>query len=721
MNDKLVQNKSLVREESANIAEEDETLVELRHLLIGPVEVQVDNLQTRLDDPELRSREVGFILPEAITIRSSQDDALVTALSPTVEQAVRFSIRNNLKSFADALFPVIGPAIRKSISEALKGMVQSLNEAIDKSFSFKGLKWRIEAYRTKKPFSEIILLHSIIYRVEQLFLIHKKTGLLLKHIVKEEIEFQDADMVSGMLTAIRDFVADSFHIDDEYGLDSIRVGELDVWIEHGPEAILALVVRGNAPATLRSTMKETLEKIHLEFGNTLESFEGDTEVFEDTAYVLESCLVSLYKEAKKKTSPLLMVGLTIGVAGIALWIWLSLKDYLKWQEFLEVMNNQEGIVITKAEKEDGKYIIRGLRDILAIEPVEIVTQLGIDPGRVRFYWTPYQALTDSMVLKRARKALEADDSIELTLDHGNLSAKGQVTFEWLKNAQSIARNIPGITNFEVSGLTITNKQQLDAFQNFVKALTNEKGVIVTSTRIENGILHLSGLLDPFATDPKDMLKSLGLDQSTVVFNWEPYQSGDLPIILKRAKKILSPPDTISFGIKDNCLSVSGVASSDWLLELKRWIKTIPGTPCLDESGFVNLEFKMIEEMKRKIESENILFKTDTPTLAKGQLEILEKVAQEIIELKNLSEKLHLPLKIVISGHTDMSGTEERNKKLSQLRADKIREFFVSQGLKPNMFLTEALGSSRPISTDKKEAGLEINRRASFQIIDSDNL
>ena len=223
MNDKLVQNKSLVREESANIAEEDETLVELRHLLIGPVEVQVDNLQTRLDDPELRSREVGFILPEAITIRSSQDDALVTALSPTVEQAVRFSIRNNLKSFADALFPVIGPAIRKSISEALKGMVQSLNEAIDKSFSFKGLKWRIEAYRTKKPFSEIILLHSIIYRVEQLFLIHKKTGLLLKHIVKEEIEFQDADMVSGMLTAIRDFVADSFHIDDEYGLDSIRV------------------------------------------------------------------------------------------------------------------------------------------------------------------------------------------------------------------------------------------------------------------------------------------------------------------------------------------------------------------------------------------------------------------------------------------------------------------------------------------------------------------
>lgn len=47
-------------------------------------------------------------------------------------------------------------------------------------------------------------------------------------------------MVSGMLTAIRDFVADSFSVEEGEGLESILVGELNVWIEHGPEAILRL-------------------------------------------------------------------------------------------------------------------------------------------------------------------------------------------------------------------------------------------------------------------------------------------------------------------------------------------------------------------------------------------------------------------------------------------------------------------------------------------------
>jgi hypothetical protein len=56
-------------------------------------------------------------------------------------------------------------------------MMQSFNQTIDHSLSFKGLAWRIEAWRTGRPFAEVVLLHTLRFRVEQLFLIHRDTGL----------------------------------------------------------------------------------------------------------------------------------------------------------------------------------------------------------------------------------------------------------------------------------------------------------------------------------------------------------------------------------------------------------------------------------------------------------------------------------------------------------------------------------------------------------------
>ena len=52
-------------------------------------------------------------------------------------------------------------------------------------------------------------------------------------------------MVSGMLTAIQDFVQYSFDPQSEQALNTIHVGDLTVIIEQGPLAVLAGVVRGN--------------------------------------------------------------------------------------------------------------------------------------------------------------------------------------------------------------------------------------------------------------------------------------------------------------------------------------------------------------------------------------------------------------------------------------------------------------------------------------------
>ena len=129
----------------------------------------------------------------------------------------------------------------------MRGMVQSFNQTLEYSLSWKGLQWRWEAFRTGKSFAEVVLLHTLRFRVEQVFLIHKKRDSCLNHVVAEGISGQGEEVISGMLTAIQDFVRDSFGQSQDEGLESLRIGDLTVWIEQGSGAILAGVIRGTPP------------------------------------------------------------------------------------------------------------------------------------------------------------------------------------------------------------------------------------------------------------------------------------------------------------------------------------------------------------------------------------------------------------------------------------------------------------------------------------------
>ena len=151
---------------------------------------------------------VGRVLSQAVLVSTSSDDRLARALRPTIEQSLEESTRRNPGMLADAIFPVIGPVIRKSINETFDGLVQSLQTTLEHSMSAQGWKWRFEAWRSGKSFAEVVLSHTLIYQVEAVFLIHKGTGILLKHAMAKEGVVKDEDMVSGMLSAIQDFVGD---------------------------------------------------------------------------------------------------------------------------------------------------------------------------------------------------------------------------------------------------------------------------------------------------------------------------------------------------------------------------------------------------------------------------------------------------------------------------------------------------------------------------------
>ncbi len=272
-----------------------EPMVELRNLLLSPEQRQIASLQRRLDDPTLLSDAVAGVLAEAIVLRASRDDALRRALAPLVAELLEEAVRRDPAPVARAIFPVIGPAIRRSVRAALESMTQTLNHMLTRALSPKAIKWRWESWRTGRPFTEVVMLHTLVYRVERVMVVHRETGLLLRELSAPGIDATDGDVIAGMMTATSDFMDDAFGADPADPTRSLAVGDLAVWVEQGPHAALAAVVRGTAPMDLRTTLSEGVEEIHSRMGGQLEEFSGETAAFALLDDVLETCVDSEYR------------------------------------------------------------------------------------------------------------------------------------------------------------------------------------------------------------------------------------------------------------------------------------------------------------------------------------------------------------------------------------------------------------------------------------------
>lgn len=514
---------------------DEDQLSDLRHLLLG----SLPRLQERLENPRLRAEDISQILPMAVTLCQAKDKQLDKALKPAVEEAIRLSIKKDPQILANALFPMMRQAIQKSISAMLRGMVQSLNQTLEQSFSIKSLKWRIQAWRTGKPFAEIVLLNTLAYQVEQVFLIHKETGLLLGHVAAESAFVQDGDMVSGMLTAIQDFVRDSFAVATGEALETLQVGKVTVWIEQGPSAILAGVIRGNAPEELRSTFQDALENIHLEQSEDLEAFKGDAAVFETARTHLENCLRVQYKEEDKRTSPLLWVILAGVIIALFSWIFLYLRDNHRWSNYLVRLNEERGIVVAYARKQNGKYLISGFRDPLAVDPQVLLGQARLNPKKVTGYWEPYYSLDPEFILAKAKAILKPPKTASLRLEDGILYAEGHASSSWIGQVRKLVPAIPGITQLKEDSLVDVDLELKGAKERIEKWSLY---FVVGTTRTTPG---QEKILESLAAEIKELYRLARLAGKTAQIkiigqtSQEGTRKTNLKLSQERAEKILN--------------------------------------------------------------------------------------------------------------------------------------------------------------------------------------
>ena len=432
---------------------------ELRQLLVGKEQQRLRDLEDRVDRFEVTADAVGAVLAEAITDRATRDTQLTRALTPTIESAITESVHRNPNPVADAIYPTLGPAIRKAISQALAGFLETLNRAIDHSLSPRGLRWRFESWRTGVPYAHIVLRDSLVYQVEQVFLIHGETGLLLAHSVAEDAQSTAADLVSGMLTAIRDFVADSFAPADDGGLRRFTIGERVVLAEAGPHMVIAAVVRGHPPASLVERLQQILETLHTQHRRHLQEFDGNSAPFSAATLTLEECLdrvLSTDQPGARSHAPRVAWAL-VGAAALVLVV-LGYRSVARWNEAIALLAAEPGIVVLDADHGWRRSVLSGLRDPLSAEPGALLAGTGIDVAGVAERWQPYLSLEPEIIERRARQVTGAPDTVTLTIEEGVMFASGAAEPAWLARA---ATPIAGVEAVDLSGVEMIRSPALE--------------------------------------------------------------------------------------------------------------------------------------------------------------------------------------------------------------------------------------------------------------------
>jgi outer membrane protein OmpA-like peptidoglycan-associated protein len=138
--------------------------------------------------------------------------------------------------------------------------------------------------------------------------------------------------------------------------------------------------------------------------------------------------------------------------------------------------------------------------------------------------------------------------------------------------------------------------------------------------------------------------------------------------------------------------------------------------------------RQAEEIKNSIpnaevirEGEGIVVKFNSGILFDLNQAELKANARTNIENLAISLKNNPDTDILIVGHTDASGTDEYNLKLSERRATSVKSLIESKGILSSRLSTEGRGEAEAIADNETEAGRALNRRVEIVIVANEKM
>ena len=107
--------------------------------------------------------------------------------------------------------------------------------------------------------------------------------------------------------------------------------------------------------------------------------------------------------------------------------------------------------------------------------------------------------------------------------------------------------------------------------------------------------------------------------------------------------------------------------------------------------------------------DKVYFDTGRASIQKRSFALLDNVAQVLV--------VHPEIPLVqIEGHTDNTGVAEKNRKLSQERADAVKSYLAKKGVADGRLRAVGFGQDKPAESNETPAGRDNNRRVEFNLV-----
>jgi len=174
---------------------------------------------------------------------------------------------------------------------------------------------------------------------------------------------------------------------------------------------------------------------------------------------------------------------------------------------------------------------------------------------------------------------------------------------------------------------------------------------------------------------------------------------------------LEPEDKDGFQDGDGCpdLDNDGDGIADLVDACPMEAEIVNGH--MDEDGCPDekLTLVQLDRDKGKIDiKQKVFFRRGSARLSPRSFGLLGQVSQVLRENEDL--------RVRIEGHTDATGSNSTNLRLSQRRADSVRSYLVRLGVDPDRLVAVGYGEEKPIASNATRGGRVRNRRVEFRIL-----
>jgi OOP family OmpA-OmpF porin len=265
-------------------------------------------------------------------------------------------------------------------------------------------------------------------------------------------------------------------------------------------------------------------------------------------------------------------------------------------------------------------------------------------------------------------------------------------------------------------------QQASAHWNgILTQLEHEPGLVVLDSRLANPS-HVRGLRDPLARDPRDVIGAERLRHYDIIWDWKPYLSMDPPILLRRAQQLLKPPPGILLRVDGDTLLASGTAPESWLQDARSRATFIPGIRVFDDAAAASKGQRDLTQARDALNSAALYFDPGSDLLSEEQRAKLDALLPSVIALRDHADAQQVEYSIQLIGRADAPGTTAINLRLSQSRADAVRQYLIERGLPAQHVTARGIGAieAAPAGTidaqEPSHESLDIERRVNFRVL-----